>query len=57
VKSVYQVLRQKEMDLTRVRQEVEALLCVAPLLSEEERDQPETSESGSRQENRWPLRL
>lgn len=57
MKDVYQVLRQKEMDLTRVRQEAEALLLVAPLLSEQREDQPEIPESGSRQENRWPLRL
>jgi hypothetical protein len=57
VKDVYQVLRQKEMELTRVRRELEALLCVAPLLSEEERDRPEIPESAACRENRWPLRI
>jgi hypothetical protein len=57
MKNVYEVLRQKEMDLTRVRQEVEALRYVAPLLSEESEDQPQILESGARQENRWPLRI
>jgi hypothetical protein len=44
MKNVYEVLRQKEMDLTRVRQEVEALRYVAPLLSEQREDQPQTPE-------------
>ena len=56
MKDVYEVLRQKEMDLTRVRQEVEALRYVARLLSEEREDQPQIPES-ARQENRWPLRI
>ena len=35
MKKVYEVLRQKEMELTRLEKEVEALRLVAPLLSEE----------------------
>ncbi len=35
MKDVYQVLRQKELDLERTRQEIEALRSVIPLLSEE----------------------
>jgi hypothetical protein len=35
MKNVYEVLRQKEMELTRLEQEVEALRLVAPLLSED----------------------
>jgi hypothetical protein len=35
LKNVYEVLRQKEMELTRLEKEVEALRLVAPLLSEE----------------------
>jgi uncharacterized protein YheU (UPF0270 family) len=35
MKNVYEVLRQKEMELTRLAKEVEALRLVAPLLSEE----------------------
>jgi hypothetical protein len=35
MKNVYEVLRQKEMELTRLEREVEALRLVAPLLSEE----------------------
>jgi hypothetical protein len=35
MKNVYEVLRQKEMELTRLEKEVDALRLVAPLLSEE----------------------
>jgi hypothetical protein len=38
MKNVYEVLRQKEMELTRLEKEVEALRLVAPLLSEEKED-------------------
>jgi len=36
MKNVYEVLRQKEMELTRLEKEVEALRLVAPLLSVDE---------------------
>lgn len=35
MKNVYEVLRQKEMELARLEKEVEALRLVAPLLSED----------------------
>jgi len=35
MKNVYEVLRQKEMELARLEKEVEALRMVAPLLAEE----------------------
>jgi len=35
MKDVYDVLRQKELELTRLEKEVEALRIAAPLLSEE----------------------
>ena len=35
MKNVYEVLRQKELELARLEKEVEALRLVAPLLSEE----------------------
>jgi hypothetical protein len=38
MKNVYEVLRQKEMELTRLEKEVEALRLVAPLLSEEKEE-------------------
>lgn len=43
MKNVYEVLRQKEMELARLEKEVEALRLVAPLLSEEK----ESAESKS----------
>jgi len=41
MKNVYEVLRQKEMELTRLEKEVEALRLVAPLLSEEKETTPD----------------
>jgi len=43
MKNVYEVLRQKEMELTRLEKEVEALRLVAPLLSEEKEGASEVS--------------
>jgi hypothetical protein len=42
MKNVYEVLRQKELEVSRLKQEVEALRVAAPLLSdgEAEDDQP-----------------
>ncbi len=45
MKNVYEVLRQKEMELTRLEKEVEALRLVAPLLSEEKEMSAEVSKS------------
>lgn len=57
MKNAYEVLRQKETDLARVRQEIESLWIVAPLLSDESpseelskkcaRSEGETLDSGS----------
>ena len=38
MKNVYEVLRQKELELTRLEKEVEALRIAAPLLSDETKD-------------------
>jgi len=57
MRNVHEVLRQKELDLTRVRQEVEALRCVAPMLTEPHANQIAGSESELRQKNRWPLKI
>ena len=38
MKNVYEVLRQKELELTRLEKEVEALRIAAPLLSDEGKD-------------------
>jgi hypothetical protein len=42
MKNVYEVLRQKELELTRLEKEVEALRVAAPLLSEEKESTTET---------------
>jgi hypothetical protein len=42
MKNVYEVLRQKELELTRLEKEVEALRVAAPLLSEEKESLSET---------------
>jgi hypothetical protein len=42
MKNVYEVLRQKELELTRLEKEVEALRVAAPLLSEEKEQQVES---------------
>ncbi len=38
MKNVYEVLRQKELELARLEKEVEALRVAAPLLSDEGKD-------------------
>ena len=43
MKNVYEVLRQKELELARLEKEVEALRVAAPLLSEEKEAAPEMS--------------
>ena len=43
MRNVYEVLRQKELELARLEKEVEALRVAAPLLSEEK----EMAETGS----------
>jgi len=57
MRDVHEVLQQKELDLTRVRHEVEALRYVAPMLTEPRANQTADSESELRQKNRWPLRI
>jgi hypothetical protein len=48
MKNVYEVLRQKELELARLEKEVEALRVAAPLLSEDK-------ESGSENSNKPTL--
>ena len=57
MRNVYEVLRHKEMDLVRVRREVEALRCIAPILMEPPGNQLATAEFELRQKNRWPLQI
>jgi hypothetical protein len=70
MKNVYEVLRQKELEASRLRQEVEALRRVAPLLSEDEKaekdnkptlprainDTPQSDHSGwqDKTKQQWP---
>lgn len=60
MRNLNDVLRQKEMDLARVRQEVEALRFVAPLLFDRDdqfRDLPEPAWPETPPQNRWPLEV
>ncbi len=58
MKNVYEVLRQKELELTRLEREVEALRVAAPLLSEEkeqaEAPKPILTANGPQQPIRIP---
>jgi len=57
MRNVREVLRQKELDLTRVRREVEALRYVAPMLVEAGNIPLPAPELELRQRNRWPLQI
>jgi hypothetical protein len=46
MKNVYEVLRQKELELTRLEKEVEALRIAAPLLSDEKESLAEAPKPG-----------
>ena len=46
MKNVYEVLRQKELELTRLEKEVEALRVAAPLLSDEKEQLAEVPKPG-----------
>ena len=69
MKNVYEVLRQKELEVSWLRKEVEALRVAAPLLDDEEaendnqltsrravNDTPQPDHRGweDRAKNRWP---
>jgi hypothetical protein len=60
MKDLYQVLREKELDVMRVRQEVEALRYAVPLLVEEAESTnigTAASQPPSAHVNIWPLRV
>ncbi len=65
MKNIYEVLREKEMDLVRLRTEVEALRFVAPLLSDHGPDssdvervsRPDLAWAPSLAKNKWPLKV
>jgi hypothetical protein len=48
MKNVFEVLRQKELELARVEKEVEALRVAAPLLSEDRADDRNTETNADR---------
>jgi hypothetical protein len=56
MKDIYQVLRQKELDLARVHKEIAALRSVIPLLVEDQ-DNPThaVSPTSSGDRNKWAL--
>jgi hypothetical protein len=63
MKNIYEVLREKEMDLARLRTEVDALRFVVPLLADRiaEADdvvrQPDIAWTPALQKNKWPLKV
>jgi hypothetical protein len=60
MKDVYQVLREKELDVTRVRKEVEALRFAIPLLAEGPDSMTVAAPAPqlpSGHVNRWPLHI
>ncbi|MGH9501026.1 MAG: hypothetical protein ACRD3L_17945 [Terriglobales bacterium] len=60
MRNLIEVLREKETALARVRQEVEALRYVAPLLFEQNdefRSRPELAWPEAAPQNRWPLEV
>jgi hypothetical protein len=63
--NVYEVLRQKELEVPRLKQEVEALRVAAPLLSEDEKAEKDNKPTlqpavndpavgGDRAKRNWP---
>ncbi len=59
MKNVYEVLRQKELELARLEKEVEALRVAAPLLSEEKEPISETQKPAltSVSQQQQPIRI
>ena len=58
MKNVYEVLRQKELELARLEKEVEALRVVAPLLSAEENKEVEAPKPTlATQTSQQPIRI
>jgi len=63
MKNIYEVLRNKEMDLARLRIEVDALRFVAPLLADQVAESRDVRQSRQRdvawvpelQKNKWPI--
>jgi hypothetical protein len=56
MKDIYQVLREKEQAVARLRREIEALRFCAPMLAEAgEAIQPPAPSPSSTQATRWPV--
>jgi hypothetical protein len=64
MRNIYEVLREKEMDLARLRTEVEALRFVAPLLTDRSGEptdnpterRPDLAWTPTLERNKWPLK-
>jgi hypothetical protein len=64
MKNIYEVLREKEMDLARLRIEVEALRFVVPLLADQDAEpndhtyvpRPDLAWTPAIERNKWPLK-
>jgi hypothetical protein len=65
MKNIFEVLREKELRLARLRTEVEALRFVAPLLTDQNPDgnnnqgahQPDLAWTPVLPRNKWPLKV
>lgn len=58
MRTLEQILCEKELELAHVRQQVEALKFVVPLLLEPFEEAPrDLRGDGQPQKNRWPLQL
>lgn len=65
MKNIFEVLREKELRLARLRTEVEALRFVAPLLADpsdyqsddQSAHQPDLAWAPVLQRNKWPLKV
>ena len=61
MKNIYEVLRNKEMDLVRLRTEVDALRLVAPLIADSGEvgaaTRPDVVWTPALQKNKWPLKV
>jgi hypothetical protein len=57
MKNLYEILRRKELDIARLREEIQALRGVIPLLEDDVTPDlaPREHPSLSPQPNRWPL--
>ncbi len=57
MKNVYEVLRQKELELAKLEKEVEALRVAAPLLSDEKEASAEAKPTLAATQTQQPIRI